>query len=62
MAFKTKRPDFSSESTEEKLSALIRYVENLSEEIEFRLDSLSKFNEKIKRLNSGEATSALERM
>ena len=54
MAFKIKRPDYESQSTEGKLSLLIRYVENLSDEIEFRLDSLSKMQKKIKKMSLGD--------
>lgn len=52
MAFKTRRPDYSSPDTNVRLGSLINYVEALSEEIEFKLEVLSKSIEQIRRVNS----------
>ena len=49
MYLKTIRPTYSGSDTIEKISMLIAYVEELGEEISFRLETLSQAVENIKR-------------
>ena len=50
MALKTKKPGFSSLDATEQLSSLIDYIEELSDEIEFRFEVLTSSVEKLRRL------------
>lgn len=50
MALKTKKPGFSSLDATEQLSSLIGYIEELSDEIEFRFEVLTSSVEKLRRL------------
>jgi len=49
MYLKTIKPSYSGADTIEKISMLIGYVEELGEEISFRLENLSEAVENIKR-------------
>ena len=49
MQLKTIKPSYSGADTVEKISMLISYVEELGEEISFRLETLSEAVENIKR-------------
>ena len=49
MYLKTIKPSYSGTDTIEKISMLIGYVEELGEEISFRLENLSEAVENIKR-------------
>lgn len=49
MHLKTIRPTYSGADTIDKIAMLIAYVEELSEEISFRLETLSEAVENIKR-------------
>lgn len=55
MYLKTMKPTYSGVDMAEKLSLLISYVEELGEEISFRLETLSEVVDNIKRdIYSGE--------
>ena len=49
MHLKTIKPTYSGTDTAEKISMLISYVEELGDEIAFRLEVLSQAVEKIKK-------------
>ena len=49
MHLKTLRPTYSGADTLEKISMLISYVEEMGEELAFRLESLSQAVENIKK-------------
>lgn len=49
MYLKTIRPTYSGADTLEKISMLIGYVEELGEEISFRLENLTEAVENIKK-------------
>ncbi len=49
MYLKTIRPTYSGADTLDKISMLISYVEELGEEISFRLETLSQTVENIKK-------------
>ena len=49
MYLKTLRPTYSGADTIEKISMLISYVEEMGDELSFRLESLSQAVESIKR-------------
>ena len=49
MHLKTIRPTYSGADMVEKISMLISYVEELGEEISFRLETLSQAVENIKK-------------
>ena len=49
MYLKTMRPTYSGADTLDKISMLIGYVEELGEEISFRLETLSQAVENIKK-------------
>ena len=49
MYLKTIRPTYSGADMVEKISMLISYVEELGEEISFRLETLSQAVENIKK-------------
>ena len=49
MYLKTLRPTYSGTDMVEKISMLISYVEEIAEEISFRLETLSQAVENIKR-------------
>lgn len=49
MYLKTMRPTYSGADTLDKISMLISYVEELGEEISFRLETLSQAVENIKK-------------
>ena len=49
MYLKTMKPTYSGVDTLDKISMLISYVEELGEEISFRLETLSEAVENIKR-------------
>ena len=51
MALKTKKPDFSSIEPEERLSALNNYIDELTDEVEFRFDVLTEAVERLRRMN-----------
>ena len=42
MALKTQKPNYGSSDTEEQLSFLIEYIDELTEEIEFRFDVITE--------------------
>ena len=49
MYLKTLKPSYSGADTLEKISMLIGYVEEMGEEISFRLENLSQAIENIKK-------------
>lgn len=49
MHLKTLRPTYSGADTLEKISMLISYVEEMGEELAFRLETLSQAVENIKK-------------
>lgn len=49
MYLKTMKPTYSGADTLDKISMLIAYVEELGEEISFRLENLSEAVDNIKR-------------
>jgi len=49
MYLKTLKPTYSGADTLEKISMLIGYVEEMGEEISFRLENLSQAVENIKK-------------
>ena len=49
MYLKTLKPSYSGADTIEKISMLIGYVEEMGEEISFRLETLSQAVENIKK-------------
>ena len=49
MYLKTMKPTYSGADTLDKISMLIAYVEELGEEISFRLENLSEAVENIKK-------------
>lgn len=49
MYLKTMKPTYSGADTLEKISMLISYVEEMGEEIAFRLETLSQAVENIKK-------------
>lgn len=49
MYLKTIRPTYSGADTLEKISMLISYVEDLGDELSFRLETLSQAVENIKK-------------
>ena len=49
MYLKTMKPSYSGADTLEKISMLIGYVEEMGEEISFRLETLSEAVENIKK-------------
>ncbi len=49
MYLKTMRPTYAGADTMDKISMLISYVEELSEEVSFRLETLSQAVENIKK-------------
>lgn len=49
MYLKTIRPTYSGADTLEKISMLISYVEEMGEEISFRLENLSQAVDNIKK-------------
>lgn len=60
MNLKTMRPTYSGADMVDKISMLISYVEELSEEISFRLENLSQAVENIKKDVYGERNTTYE--
>lgn len=60
MNLKTMRPTYSGADMVDKISMLISYVEELSEEISFRLENLSQAVENIKKDVYGERSTTYE--
>lgn len=60
MNLKTMRPTYSGADMVDKISMLISYVEELSEEISFRLENLSQEVENIKKDVYGERSRTYE--
>lgn len=55
MALKTKKPNYGSANTEEQLSCLIEYIDELTEEIEFRFDVITEAINKLRIIMSNTA-------
>lgn len=53
MALKTKKPGFSSANETERLSMLIAYIDELTDEIEFRFEAIATALEKLRAAASG---------
>lgn len=60
MNLKTMRPTYSGADMVDKISMLISYVEELSEEISFRLENLSQAVENLKKDVYGERSRTYE--
>lgn len=60
MKLKTMRPTYSGADMVDKISMLISYVEELSEEISFRLENLSQAVENLKKDVYGERSRTYE--